>query len=652
LLDCPVGPATNSATCSLVLTPCIGITKTCDSTATAGGTVNFSGTVTNCGNVTLTNIVVHDTVPGVLTNVAVTLPTTTLAPHTSLNYSSSYTVPTGFCGDLTNTATVTANTICGVPVGPASKGCITHVPCPPQICVAKLIACFLGTNSTGQEVCGGFSHSATGFKVVTATATNLPAFCYSLTVSNCGPVGLINVSVIDDQYGDLTADFPCVGGVFAPGTSCSFTFKTALASDLTNTVTATGQSVANGQLASAQDFATGHVFEASIACNKLVSSPDDLDGNTNDNHVSFGCGSGPHVVSYSVVVTNTGDADLTNIVITDPTLAALCTLPGPFALPAHQSLVIPLCGNIPFDCGIGGGSPSNTCANPILGSAAGCTVLELSSNSVSITGPPGGIQGDVCIAANGKLSITGSQFVTGNIELGPGATFAKSGSGIIGGTVLTNVDLSAEIAQALATTSFAASLPCTQNFAQLNKSTTITGVVGTNVICVQDVVLNSATITLTGPAGAKFILNVTGKFVLNGTSHIVAGGGVQPKDILYNIIGSGPDVAFTGGGGGTTCCNSSVDGTLLAVLRKINLSPGLVNGQVISAKNISIVSGSSVRCPSTPCTPVSVPNTITIDAEIAVSQSNTNINPACVLNVNGQPITATSQCSALIECNQ
>ena len=55
-------------------------------------------------------------------------------------------------------------------------------------------------------------------------------------------------------------------------------------------------------------------------------------------------------------------------------------------------------------------------------------------------------------------------------------------------------------------------------------------------------------------------------------------------------------VVLSGGGGGTGCCKAIVDGTLLAPTRKIALSPGLVNGQVISGLDISIVSGSSVRC--------------------------------------------------------
>src|SRR5262249_43035989 len=123
---------------------------------------------------------------------------------------------------------------------------------------------------------------------------------------------------------------------------------------------------------------------------------------------------------------------------------------------------------------------------------------------------------------------------------------------------------------------------------------------GLNVICVSNVVVNGKIVTLSdgGKAGVSFLFNVTGKFVFTGSGKIVVSGSVQPSDVLYNIIGSGPDVAFSGGGGGLTCCNSGVDGTILAVNRKIALSPGLVRGgAIISGQDISIVSGAEVTCP-------------------------------------------------------
>jgi choice-of-anchor A domain-containing protein len=242
------------------------------------------------------------------------------------------------------------------------------------------------------------------------------------------------------------------------------------------------------------------------------------------------------------------------------------------------------------------------CVDPTLGlgAAAGCTVLQLGAAKVSITGPAGGILGDICIAPNGSLSMSGDEYVTGTVNLGPGATFANSSHGTV--NVAQNVDLSAEISAAYAAAANAAGLPCSQSYAKLDGKivTTITGSAGINVICVGDVVLGGKQIALTGPAGTKFIINVAGKFVLTGGGagpQIRVAGGVQPKDVLYNIIGTGADVAFSGGGGGVDCCAAVVDGTLLAPYRKINLSPGMVNGQVISGKDISIVSGSSVRCP-------------------------------------------------------
>jgi choice-of-anchor A domain-containing protein len=232
-------------------------------------------------------------------------------------------------------------------------------------------------------------------------------------------------------------------------------------------------------------------------------------------------------------------------------------------------------------------------------------VFELGAHSVSITGPPGGIIGNISIAANGKLSLTGSEYITGTIFLGPGATFSDSSSGGVGG-VVHNVDLSAQIAAAYAANANAANMPCTQTFTTLDgKSvTTITGTHGVNVICVKDISLSGKQILLTGPSDAKFIFNITGKLVLTGGGlgpqiRVDSSAGLAPSAVLYNLIGTGQDVAFSGGGGGVSCCAAIVDGTILAPYRKIALSPGLVNGEVISGLDISIVSGSSVKCP--PC---------------------------------------------------
>jgi choice-of-anchor A domain-containing protein len=246
------------------------------------------------------------------------------------------------------------------------------------------------------------------------------------------------------------------------------------------------------------------------------------------------------------------------------------------------------------------------CVDPQLGlgAAAGCTVLQLGAAKVDITGPAGGILGDVCIAPGGALSMSGDEYITGKVKLGTGATANNSSSTWI--DVMNNVDLSAQISAAHAAAASAAALPCMQSYTKLDgKSvTTITGVAGNNVICVGDITLSGTQISLTGPAGARFIFNVTGKFVFTGGGmgpQIRVTGGVQPKDVLYNIIGTGSDVAFSGGGGGVDCCQAIVDGTILAPQRKIKLSPGRVNGQIISGMDISIVSGSSVRCP--PCSP-------------------------------------------------
>ena len=263
------------------------------------------------------------------------------------------------------------------------------------------------------------------------------------------------------------------------------------------------------------------------------------------------------------------------------------------------------------------GAGSSQCASTFTGAANGCTVLQLGSPpgktfKVDITGPlggpispsGGGIVGDVCIGPDSKLSITGSEAINGDILLASGATFHHSNSGHLG-NVLSNQNLAPEIqgCQAAAAAEQVPPETCDLTFGTLSGTQTINhaGPDATTVVCVTNVnVGNGQIITLNGGATDKFVFVVTGDFKINGGKIKVAGG-LTTGNVLYNVIGTGEQVAFTGGGGGGTCCKAEIDGTLIALQRNIALSPGLVNGEICGGQNISIVSGSSVQC--APCVP-------------------------------------------------
>jgi hypothetical protein len=372
-------------------------------------------------------------------------------------------------------------------------------------------------------------------------------------------------------------------------------------------------------------------------------SSDDLDGVPANNHVTLPNDGAAHNVTFSVTVT-AGDADLTHVIVSDPLLSQPpfnCVMPAPFSLPAHSSVNLVLC-TVPVN--LQGGVNIPTCANPLLNEAARCTVLLLEGGKVDINGPAGGIEGDVCIGPKGKLSISGEQFVAGRIRLAPGAKFDKSGKGQTG-AVDTNVDLNAEIEAALAIARAAADLPCTQTFDKLKMAQTITGNGGLSVICVKDIMLNGEVITLVGGASDLFILNIEKEMKLDGGSKIVVSGGLAPGNVLYNVLGNGPDVALTGGGGGGNCCNSSLDGTVLAPQRKIRLSPGLVRGAVISGKEINLSSGASVRCSAGTTNCQALLNQITVSADIEPSQPG-----GCASDFNGNPIQVGAQSEARVDC--
>jgi len=343
---------TNSATAPCLVTenPCIAVTKNCNpSVVQAGGTVTFSGIVTNCGDIALTNVTLFDTF---LNKIIATIPSLAKGgtAGSSQPYSTNYVTTTADCarGLQTNTIIAVGRDACNTRSVTNSASCTFLVQCPPCINVTKEIACFVGTNAQGAEVCGTYSKFAIGVQ----GDTQNPAFCYRITVTNCADVALTNVTVIDDKYGDLTSHFSGITPIFAGHATASFTFKVELdgasppshISFVTNTVVASGKSSVTGEGVSATDHAVAEIIPAAVSCTKYYT----IDGGPMTNNVTIS-DQNPHTIVWYVVVQNTGLADLGNVVVTDAT--SLCNAsPAPFSLLSGASKTIALCTNANFVC--------------------------------------------------------------------------------------------------------------------------------------------------------------------------------------------------------------------------------------------------------------------------------------------------------------
>ena len=114
---------------------------------------------------------------------------------------------------------------------------------------------------------------------------------------------------------------------------------------------------------------------------------------------------------------------------------------------------------------------------------------------------------------------------------------------------------------------------------------TITGT-GHIVINLQNFVLTGGTFTLEGTAATTFVFNVSKSFALSGGTKIVLanlGGvangpdGVQASNVIFNVKGTGPDVAISG--------STIFQGILLANNRNVKISGGSVpRGEIIGNK--------------------------------------------------------------------
>ncbi len=219
----------------------------------------------------------------------------------------------------------------------------------PCLQVTKEIACLQPGDN-----CGSFSKMATGF-----LGNQSPAFCYRIAVMNCGKLDLDNLSVVDDQLGDLTSLFFADANTVLPvGGSVTQIVKMAWSANTTNTVTAHGQpaNTPGAAVVTAVDSAAAIVEPASLTCQVTITSPCDTDGDPNDNQITVPDDGTPCDVTFSVELCNPSGADLSGITISSPALANLgCPLPAAFDL-AHGDCTTYQC-TASVNCGIIGFQP-------------------------------------------------------------------------------------------------------------------------------------------------------------------------------------------------------------------------------------------------------------------------------------------------------
>jgi len=176
--------------------------------------------------------------------------------------------------------------------------------------VFKGVACVIcTTNGNGgvalacASATGGFEKEAFGVR----SDTQDPAFCYQIMVTNCGDLSL-SVTLTDAKLG--LNDIPI--GILAPNQS----FTTNLVQDwhvtTTNVVIANGIASGTGASVSDTNFAIAHVRPVSLACVKTVS----VNGGPFQHSIQL-TNEIVTNISWAVTITNTGQADLENVTITD-----------------------------------------------------------------------------------------------------------------------------------------------------------------------------------------------------------------------------------------------------------------------------------------------------------------------------------------------
>jgi hypothetical protein len=222
-------------------------------------------------------------------------------------------------------------------------------------------------------------------------------------------------------------------------------------------------------------------------------------------------------------------------------------------------------------------------------------LLEIGSgaNVSGAAAPPSGyINGNVGIASGSSITTSAGNFpIKGSVELGTTASADSATAANATGGIVQNAASQTLLAQAVhdaqAASAAAAALAASGGGVGVS-SITSGGTLTPGVYDLSSLNLpNNAVLTLS--AGGYYVFNISGTLALH-SSQILAANGLSVGEILFNVTGT-QGVAFSGG----LNSESILDGIILAPNASVSITPGYVDGEIISGKNINIASGGSVN---------------------------------------------------------
>ena len=280
-----------------------------------GDTLTYTITATNTGGANLTNVVVSDPL---ITPTGGSTPCGLVAPGGSCTLVGTYVVTAAdvTAGQIVNTATADSDQT--VPVADDET---TSVPSP-ALTVDKPAPTNADEDGSGDVSVGD-------------------TLTYTITATNSGTANLTNVVVTDDLITPTGGTSPC--GLVAPGGTCTLvgtyvvTVADVTAGSIVNTATADSD-----QTPPTTDDETTPVPTPSLGVDKPAPVNADEDGSGD---VSVG-----DTLTYSITATNTGTANLTNVVVSDPLITPTggstpcglvapggsCTLVGTYVVTAAE----------------------------------------------------------------------------------------------------------------------------------------------------------------------------------------------------------------------------------------------------------------------------------------------------------------------------